>query len=123
MPRKYRDCVETHKVGYKDQLSAKHSARQLARRLMSDGVITETMHTYQCPHCCKWHLTRMSEYKGKPLPVAHIAAPVDAQLWAMKTEVRPWAEGELIEREERQERRSERTGMKYANRPRNLRRL
>lgn len=110
-----RGQCETGKVGYRDKYEAKVGAREFSIKLIRLGVYFQTMFSYQCELCDKWHLTRTERFNGVLNNVAMVAAPLDVQRWAMPAPLREDAESRMRE--------PVKPTKRYTNRPRGLRRV
>lgn len=58
-------------------------ASAFARELNAKGQYSQDLYGYRCDVCRHYHLTRMSEWAGKPNLLVHTAAPKELQEWAM----------------------------------------
>lgn len=58
-------------------------ASEMARRMNRNGDYFSSLYCYVCEHCGSHHLTRMSEFQGKPMELVLKAADKEIQDWAM----------------------------------------
>lgn len=110
-----RNVCQSGKIGYRNSGEAKIGAREFSIKLNRLGVYFETMFSYQCARCNKWHLTRTERFNGVVNNIAMAAAPLDVQRWAMPAALRDDAESRMRE--------PMKPARRCTNRPRGLRRV